>query len=145
MFLDQDILVAYSRKDALADGEQIQVNEFICQEAGLKLPVFFTKSVWNKYVKVPKGMEGTQDEEGRLWDILYMFAQRVMKGRKSGEKFELTIEFQVLVCLPNVGDYERNEKRESDTKRLVTLKCELGAFDYNDYTPVFTFSKPQEH
>eukprot|EP01029_Cantina_marsupialis_P030389 TRINITY_DN8216_c0_g1_i8.p1 TRINITY_DN8216_c0_g1~~TRINITY_DN8216_c0_g1_i8.p1 ORF type:complete len:146 (-),score=18.07 TRINITY_DN8216_c0_g1_i8:65-502(-) len=145
MFTDEDIIVAYSRKDALADGEQIQVNEFICQEAGLKHPVFFTKAVWNKYVKVPKGMEGMQNEEGRLWDILYMFAQRVKKGKESGEKFELTLEFQVSVCLPNVGDYERNEKRESENQRLITLKCEIGAFDYKDYTPVFTFSKPQEN
>jgi hypothetical protein len=64
----------YSTKQAVDDGFLILVDQKVSQEAGIRHPVYLTRSVWDKYVEVPKGMEGHQDQAGRLWDLLFMFA-----------------------------------------------------------------------
>ena len=43
-FAGAEVLYAYTRKDALADGVQIDVSE-IAREAGLKFPVYLTRAV----------------------------------------------------------------------------------------------------
>ena len=76
---DWEIIASYTRAEAIADGFQVPIPPEIAKEAGIIFPVFFTRGVYDKYVKAPKGMNH-QDEQGRLWDILYMFA---MQARKS--------------------------------------------------------------
>ena len=66
-FAGAEVIYAYTRKDALADGVQIDVSE-VAREAGLKFPVYLTRAVWESYVRVPDGVR-CQDEKGRLWDI----------------------------------------------------------------------------
>ena len=68
------IVSTYSTKEAVADGFLVKVDSKAAKEASIKFPVYLTRAVWNKYVEVPKGMEGVQDLSGRLWDVLYMFA-----------------------------------------------------------------------
>ena len=63
-----EVIYAYMRKDALADGVQIDVSE-VAREAGLKFPVYLTRTVWESYVTVPEGVR-CQDEKGRIWDIV---------------------------------------------------------------------------
>lgn len=67
---DTVVIHAYSRKEALADGVLVDVSD-MAAEAGFKYPVALTRAVWERYVEVPRGVEG-QDESGRLWDILWM-------------------------------------------------------------------------
>ena len=62
------MIYAYRRKDALADGVQIDVSE-VAREAGLKFPVYLTRTIWKSYVTVPEGVR-CQDEKGRIWDIV---------------------------------------------------------------------------
>ena len=64
-------IYAYTRKQALADGVQTQVPPSIATEAGFKIPVFLTDTVFAECVKVPDDVT-CQDEDGRLWDILTM-------------------------------------------------------------------------
>ena len=59
-FAGAEVIYAYTRKDALADGVQIDVSE-VAREAGLKFPVYLTRAVWENYVRVPDGVRG-QDE-----------------------------------------------------------------------------------
>ena len=61
-----EVIYAYTRTDALADGAQINVSE-IARDAGLKFPVYLTRAVWENYVRVRDGVR-CQDEKGRLWD-----------------------------------------------------------------------------
>ena len=63
-FAGAEVIYAYTRKDALADGVQIDVSE-VAREAGLKFPVYLTRAVWEGYVRVPDGVR-CQDEKGRL-------------------------------------------------------------------------------
>lgn len=60
------VIHTYTRAQALADGVQIDFSE-VAREAGFKIPVFITATVYNEFVKVPEGVIG-QDEPGRLWD-----------------------------------------------------------------------------
>jgi hypothetical protein len=63
-FAGAEVIYAYTRKDALADGVQIDVSE-VAREAGLKFPVYITRAAWEGYVTVPDGVR-CQDEKGRL-------------------------------------------------------------------------------
>jgi hypothetical protein len=62
------LIYTYTRKQALADGVQVDVTT-TAREAGITFPVFLTRAVWDKYVEVPAGV-AAQDEAGRLWDII---------------------------------------------------------------------------
>jgi hypothetical protein len=73
-----DVIYAYTRAQALADGEQVDVST-TATEAGIKFPVFLTRAVWEAYVVVPPGVR-CQDEKGRLWDIVWMLRHGIRKG-----------------------------------------------------------------
>src|SRR5271169_2130426 len=64
------VIYAYTRKQAVADGVQVEVTK-TSQEAGIKFPMFLTRAVFDAYVAVPEGVTG-QDEAGRLWDVVWM-------------------------------------------------------------------------
>jgi hypothetical protein len=62
----ENIIYAYTRKQAVEDGEQVDVST-TAAEAGIRFPVFLTRRVFDAYVAVPPNVTG-QDEAGRLWD-----------------------------------------------------------------------------
>ena len=119
-FAGAEVLYAYTRKDALADGVQIDVSE-VAREAGLKFPVYLTRAVWESCVRVPDGV-CCQDEKGRLWDIVWML--RCAARRTSGPQMR----FQLHV---------RNDNRDR-TPPLVTLKAVCGPRDIDDPAPAIT-------
>ncbi|KOH42662.1 DUF6573 family protein [Sunxiuqinia dokdonensis] len=131
----------YSTKQAVDDGYLIQVDQKISQEAGIRYPVYLTRAVWDKYVEVPEGMEGHQDQSGRLWDVLFMFA---FFGRKETSSHLL---FKLRVHLPNTDNWEHNEKVAERSNRLlreVTLKALVTAQDFDDPSPAIFIMKPFE-
>ena len=119
-FAGAEVIYAYTRKDALADGVQIDVSE-VAREAGLKFPVFLTRAVWESYVSVPDGVR-CQDEKGRLWDIVWML--RCAARRTSGP--------QMLF-----GLHVRNDNRDR-TPPLVNLKAVCGPRDIDDPAAAIT-------
>lgn len=125
-FDDAEILYAYTRKDALADGGQIDVSA-VAREAGLKFPVFLTRAVWESYVRVPEGVQA-QDEQGRLWDIVWML--RCAARRTSGP--QMTFRLHV-----------RNDNRDR-MPPLVTLKAVCGPLDIDNPEPAITVMLPDE-
>lgn len=125
-FAGAEIVYAYTRKDALADGVQVDVSE-TAREAGLKFPVFLTCSVWDRYVRVPDGVHA-QDEKGRLWDIVWML--RCAARRTSGAHMLFRL-------------HVRNDNRDR-TPPLVTLKAECGPLDIDDPQPAITVMLPDE-
>ena len=119
-------IVAETPRDALADGVQIDVSE-VAREAGLKFPVYLTRTVWERYVSVPDGVRA-QDEKGRLWDIVWML--RCAARRTSGPQMFF-------------GLHVRNNNRDS-TPPLVTLKAVCGPRDIDDPQPAITVMLPDE-
>jgi hypothetical protein len=118
MFTKADVISAYTRAQALADGVLIDVTK-TAREAGIRFPVAVTAAVWNLYVQVPEGVEG-QDEAGRLWDLLWMLRFAVKSSQEPGD----TIRYNLLV---------RNDNRQP---RPVTLKAVCGPDD--DLSPCIT-------
>ena len=119
------IIFQYTRAQAIADGVLIDVTE-TAKEAGFKLPVAVTAAVWAQYVAVPTECEG-QDEQGRLWDILWMLRHAISTdSRRNTDQ----LNYQVLV---------NNDGRKPQP---VTLKSICGPGD--DAEPVITIMLPQE-
>src|SRR5690349_94629 len=125
MFTDDDLIFAYTRAQAIADGELVDVTG-TAKEAGFRYPVALTRAVWCEYVEVPAGVEG-QDEKGRLWDILVMLGYAIR-----GDRDQSVLRFRLHV---------RNDNREQ-MPPLVELKALCGPDD--DGSPCITIMLPLE-
>jgi len=120
------VIYAYTRKQALADGCQVDVST-VAKEAGFRFPVFMTDTVFNSYVKVPEGV-AAQDESGRLFDILWMLHCAIKQFRPGQDR----LSFQL---------YVRNDNRRP---KLVTLLSVCGALDIDDPAPSITVMLPED-
>lgn len=142
-FSDLEVIYAYTTKQAVDDGFLVRVDPKIVKEAGIKYPVYLTRAVWDKYVEVPEGFEGVQDQDGRLLDVLFMFMFAARSCNQS------TLNYQLNVVLADKGDWEPNEKLDPDLdgdriRRLVTLKSVIQAQDVDDPSPAIFIMKPNE-
>ncbi|MFK5892639.1 MAG: hypothetical protein QM504_05415 [Pseudomonadota bacterium] len=129
IFDDWHVVSAYTRKTAISDGVLVDISE-IAKEAGFKLPVALTRTVWNDCVEwddKDSKRQIHQDQEGRLWDIVYMAA---MAGRNSNSS-ELIYE---LYSVPRGGLAKKSV--------LIRLKSHIGPGD--DGEPVITIMKTNE-
>ena len=115
---DVELISSYSRAEAIADGQLIDVTK-VAREAGLRYPVALTTTVWVGCVEVPQGVDG-QDEKGRLWDILVALAHAARSTHGD------TAHFRVHV---------RGDNRDT-TPPAVELKAICGPGD--DAKPVIT-------
>lgn len=139
-FNGMKIVYTYTTKDAVADGSLVLVAESQSREAGIKFPVYMTRSVWDKYVEVPKRMEGEQDLQGRLWDILWMFMWAAKTNSSS------LMMFKFICRIPDNDDWEENEKMEVDRlMRTITLKSVIEPQDIDDPSPAIFIMKPWEY
>jgi len=122
-----EVIYAYTREQAIADGVLIDVSN-MAKEARIRFPVAVTGAVWHEYV-VPDGELSNygQSEDGRLWDVLWMFS---CNARKNGSD----LMFFDLYFLMN-----ENGKPE---KKLVTLKAVCGPGDNGE--PIITIMKTDE-
>ena len=76
------VIHAYTRAQAIEDGILVDVSE-TAREAGFKIPVAVTRTVWDRLVALPEGYQGFQDESGRLWDVLCMAHYYVVRASNS--------------------------------------------------------------
>jgi hypothetical protein len=120
-----NLIFVYTREQAIADGVLIDVTE-TAKEAGLSLHTVVTSAVWNEYVRVHEGMT-SQDEKGRLWDILWMLRCAILRFNRT----ESQMMFELLVA---------NE--ETKAPELIKLKAMVGPGD--DERPVMTILLPHE-
>ena len=121
-----DVIYSYTRSQAVADGVQVEVTK-TAQEAGLRLPVFLTRAVYDAYVTVPPGVIG-QDEAGRLWDLVWLLRFAIHRARPGVQRIP-------------VAFYVRNNNRAA---RLVKLIATCGPLDINDPQPAITILMPGE-
>ena len=74
VFSEFDVVYAYTRAQALADGVLIDVTK-TAGKAGIRFPVAVTANVWHGYIVPRESSElSCQSIEGRLWDTLFLFA-----------------------------------------------------------------------
>lgn len=128
---DAEVIHAYTRAQAIADGELVELPEAVCREAGFRFPVAATRTVWESCIHWPETETGLQDESGRLWDVLWMARCAGLRVRDASR-----VEFQLHV-VPRGGDASDDEMPP-----LVTLVLHIGPGDTPD--PVITIMLPGE-
>ncbi len=121
-----EVIFTYTRKQALADGVQVDVTT-TAKEAGIKFPMFLTRAVFDTYVAVPPGVTG-QDEAGRLWDVIWMTRFGILRARPDVDRIPVAL-------------YVRNDDRAA---RLVKLIAQCGPLDLDDAQPAITVMMPDE-
>ena len=121
-----ELIHRYTRAQAIEDGVLVDASE-TAQEAGFCMPVAVTAAVFAEYVAVPDGVSD-QDEEGRLWDVLWMLRHGI---RANASEDPSTVRFEL---------YVRNSDRQEP--ELVALKALCGPGD--DAEPVITIMLPRE-
>lgn len=131
-----EVLCAYTRADALADGVLVDVSD-TAQEAGLRWPTALTREAWEDCVAWGEADDKRkpeylgQDEAGRLWDVLSMLAYAVRSAKARGDAATDRFAFQLL-RVPREGRALR--------PRLVTLIAHVGPGDSGE--PVITVMQP---
>jgi hypothetical protein len=121
-----EVIYAYTRKQAIADGFQVEVSK-TAQEAGIRFPVFITRTAFDAYVTVPPNVSG-QDEAGRLWDVVWMLRFAIRKAAHGQSRLPFAL-------------YVRNDNRAA---KLVKLVAMCGALDIDDPQPAITIMLPDE-
>jgi hypothetical protein len=81
-----DLIYAYTRADAIADGVLIPVPEETSKEAGITWPVAVSSSLWS--LVEPDNLEDMpgQSVQGRLWDLLWLFRCAISSGKASSDR-----------------------------------------------------------
>ena len=121
-----EIIYTYTRAQAVADGVQVEVTK-TAQEAGIRFPVFLTRTVYDAYVTVPDGVTA-QDEAGRLWDIVWMLRFAIQCTSRGAQRLPFAL-------------YVRNDNRAA---KLVKLIATAGPLDIDDPSPAITVMLPDE-
>ena len=122
----QELIAAYTRTQAIEDGEQVDVST-VASEAGIRFPVFFTRAVYDRYVTVPADAVG-QDEAGRLWDIAWMLRHAILQSPSGADRISVSLRVQ-------------NDNRRP---KLVQLAAVCGPVDIDDSQPAITVMLPEE-
>ena len=140
MFSDDDIIFSYSTKQAVEDGVLVKLDPEIVSQTPVILPVYFTDTVWRRYVEIPEEFKDTQDLNARIGNILFMFAYQAMKCSDSVLKFKFTCR------IPKSRGILMNETKSSISfqHRDVELKAVISAQDIDDPKPAIFIMLPSE-
>jgi hypothetical protein len=134
IFEEAEIIHAYTRADALRDGTLHDVSK-TAAEAGFRHPVALTSAVWEDAVawssEDNRRQRTCQDEDGRLWDVLYMAHQRI-KNTLPGVNTSTLL--YTVYRVPRGGRYR--------SPRPIQLKIHVGPGDAGE--PVITIMQPNE-
>jgi hypothetical protein len=120
------VIYSYTRAQAVADGVQVEVSK-VAAEAGIRFPVFLTRTVYDAYVAVPPDVSG-QDEAGRLWDVVWMLRFAIQRTSRGVERLPFAL-------------YVRNDNRAA---KLIKLVAVAGPLDIDDPAPAITVMMPDE-
>ncbi len=124
-----DVIYAYTRAQALADGVLIDVTED-AGEAGIKYPTAVTEALWNGYIDPDERLKSMgQSARGRLWDVLFLFTFAARSSPKGCNELLYKVNF-----LMDEGDKYQQE--------TVEIKAVCGPGD--DGAPVITIMLPDE-
>lgn len=128
-FLESDIIFTYSRKEAIADGEQTCVSALYPHDCRFyKHPVYFTRAVMGL-------LEGSPNPGLIVWDIVYMS----LKSPSRIKLNEATYQFGVIV-----ENTSRKPDFIEDGSNCYNLITQVGATDFDDPEPAVTIMFPEE-
>ena len=128
LFADAEIIHAYTRAQAIEDGELHDVST-TAKEAGFKIPTAITRAVWLDCVQWDNDEQaGYQDESGRLWDVVWLAS---LAARRNGGSSIVNF---TIVRIP--ADGHSTEPQEVD------LMLHIGPGDSAE--PVLTIMFPNE-
>lgn len=98
-----DVISSYTRSQALEDGVLVRASPELCRDAGIKIPVAMTDTVWNGYIDPGylSQLPG-QSVEGRLWDLLWMFTHAVRSGAGNVDRIRYQVAFLTLEGLETI-------------------------------------------
>ena len=86
---ETNIISCYTRQNAIDDGIFVDVSE-VAKEAGFKIPVAITTNLYHTYIKPSEEAKNYgQDEQGRLWDVLWLLRVEARKTRDSFLKYKV--------------------------------------------------------
>lgn len=125
-----DVIYAYTRAQAIEDGELIDVTK-TAKETGFTLPVAVTRAVWDQYIDwtpADDDKQTVQQTSGRLWDVLWML---YLACRRCAGESLLTYRLYVI---PRDG--------HSKKPRQIELKAVISGGDEGE--PVITVMLPNE-
>jgi len=122
------VIYKYSRKQALEDGVLVDVTE-TAKEAGIRYNTAVTEALWNYIEPTEKLKEMGQSIQGRLWDVLYMFAIAARSVPKGCSELLYSVSFLL-------------ENSESFKTHVVKLKAVIGPGDTAE--PVITLMLEDE-
>ena len=117
-----EVIYAYTRKQAIADGVLVDVTE-TAKEAGFKWPFAMTCEVWDLIEDIPERYSH-EDVQGRLWDVLMVARASIPASRERQD----ALFFKVIL----------HHKAGSKVK----LKLHCGPGDSAD--PVLTMMLPEQ-
>jgi len=139
MFDIQEIF-SYTTKQAVDDGVLVKIDSGILTEVGIKFPVYLTDRVYRRYIEVPADAKGLQDLDGRLFDLLYMFALEAQRSEGSH------LNFTFICLLRKDSTTQANEKKSELSRyhREITLKSVISAQDIDDPSPAIFIMLPSE-
>ena len=137
LFENAEVILRYTRADALADGALVDVSE-TAREAGFAVPVALSAALWSDICAIPQTPEGTdnidQSVSGRLWDVLFMGWYNIGRhGHEAGD----TLAYEML--LPVAGE---NRQLGTPYTNKYAIKTVIGPDDNGK--PCLTFMRPGE-
>lgn len=131
IFAPADMIHAYTRAEALADGVLVDVTEWASAEKGFRggfsCPVAMTSALWGAIQAIPPRLRGIADVRGRAHDVLFL-ARIALRGATG--RGDTRADF--VVILPRTGSRHRN----------VTLRAVIAGGD--DGSPVVTVGMPED-
>lgn len=121
---DSDMLFAYTRRQAIADGVLVDVSRQASpgeMHGGFLVPVAVTAALWAAIEAIPQSLAGIADARGRLHDVLWMAS---LVARRASAAF--------VVDLPIAGTRKRTQR----------LRVDVGPGD--DSAPCVTIGFPED-
>src|ERR1035437_2881052 len=87
----------YTTVEDTGKGMMLLVGRDKSLETGIKMPVYFSKAVWQKYIEVPAGMKDLEDLPARLWDLLRFYMYTAKNNPVE------SLEFEIICRVPNAS------------------------------------------
>lgn len=101
IFTGQDLVHAYTRAEAIADGYLVEAPEHLAREVGFTVPVAVTRSAFEDCIAWDKALDGPfQEESARFFDVLYMAAFFARAQARGASQFEMEVSRVVRGQLP---------------------------------------------
>ncbi|MBU0703564.1 MAG: hypothetical protein KKC18_06825 [Chloroflexi bacterium] len=131
-----EVIYAYTRAQALADGVLVEVPPEMAEEAGFTCPVACTSALYMDVITPGPNVEAGQSIDGRLWDALYMLHMAITQALPGSRTFNGPGPCQTTLypCGFTMGD---NAKAQ-----LFTIKAVCGPDD--DLSPCITLMLENE-